>query len=392
MKKIGNLVYPLALVMLMSLAWMNVCTSGGEDEKLFDEYFSNAQMNEEKQAYITAAEWYVKAAEIKPDEDTLLLAAENFRKCDENDMFLRCCRRAAECEECTAKPWVLAGRYYLDNNKAAEAAKLLSEMPESCRNDETEDLMTEASGRFHTCYRSFNDAKPFHGEYFAACDGKLWGLADAEGQFFLAPEYDAVGAYDPEADLIPVCSEGIWKFVNEYGQTRFALSKEYTFLGSFGDGLAPFCREGKYGYIDLDYNESSERFEYAGSFSDGVAAVKKDGKWFLVNKDLAPVTNEKYDEIILDEYGFCAHGGVTEAIKDGKTVFLDKNGSEVSEKNHFSCGLAPVSAGSGEGYENEKGDIVIDAYFEKTTPFSPDGCALVKEDDAWKVITLDIYR
>ncbi len=392
MKKIGNLVYPLALIMLMSLAWMNVCTSGGEDEKLFDEYFSNAQMNEEKQAYITAAEWYVKAAEIKPDEDTLILAAENFRKCDENDMFLRCCRRAAECEDCTAKPWVLAGRYYLDNNKAAEAAKLLSGMPQSCRNDETEELLTEASGRFHTGYRSFTDAKPFHGAYFAACDGKLWGLADADSQFVIAPEYNAVGAYDPEVDLVPVCSEGIWKFVNEYGQTRFALSKEYTYLGSFGDGLAPFCRDGKYGYTDLDYNESSERYDFAGSFSGGIAAVKKDGKWSLVNKDLVPVTNEKYDEIVVDEYGFCAHEGIIEVMKDGKKVFLDKNGSEVSEKNHFSCGLAPVSAGSGEGYENEKGDIVIDAYFEKTTPFSSDGCALVKEDDAWKIITLDIYR
>ena len=393
MSKFSSMVYPAAMVLLMVLAWRNVSAAPGAEDRKYSDFIDRARMSEQKHAYITAAEYYAKAAEIKPDDEgAFILAAENYLKCEENEMFLLCCRKAADVPDCTDRPWVLMGRFYLDNDNAENAARLLSGMPERCVSDETEALLADAGSRFHLGYKSFSDVKPFSGEYFAASDGKHWGLADEEGQFCISPEYDDIGAYDPDEDIVPVCRDGVWSFVNLNGQVKFVPSEKYTFLGSYSDGLAPFCQDGKYGYTDLDYNESDKRFDRAGAFAEGVAAVCEGGKWALVDDDLEKITGCDFDEIVLDEYGFCVHNGIIHAVKGGKEVCLDTKGRECTENDSFSCGLKPAGAEGRKGYQNKKGDMAIAPFFDDVTAFTENGISLVKEDDMWKVMSLDIYR
>lgn len=393
MKAMKNAVYPVIMTGAAVLAWFCAVSGSGNRDEAFAEYFQKARINEGKQAYITAAEWYAKASEIKPDDaESLLLAAENFLRCGEKNMFLKYCRMAAESSGADDRPWVLMGQYYLDSGDAAKASGLMARVPESCRTEAVEEVKKKADSSFRKSYKKFADAKPFRDGYFAVSDGSLWGLADEDGDYCILPEYEDVGAFSKDEGVVPVCSEGVWMFVNADGQTCCVPSEKYTWLGAFGYGAAPFCCDGKYGYTDLEYNESSEKYDYAGAFSDGVAAVKKSGHWALINSDFKPLTEFEYDEIEVDDYGFCVKNGTVTARKDGKTVYLDTDGKETEYEKHYSCGLAPISSGDYQGYENAEGDIVIDAFFEEVTDFTDKGRALVREDGWWKVITLDIYR
>lgn len=393
MKKIKKYVYPLSLLLLVSMAWARVLDGSGSDAAVCAEYVKNARINEEKQAYITAAGYYARAAEYDPENTELLIhAAENFLRCGENSRFINYCNTAAEKDTDSDVPWLMLGEYYLERGEADKTAELLRNMPEGAKSDKIYDLVSRAECSFRKGYRTFSDAMPFHGEYCAVRDRDFWGLMDEEGRYVIVPEYDDIGAYNPDEDIVPVSENGIWKFINSDSQVKYVPSEKYTYLGSYDAGLAPFCCDGEYGYTDLEYHEKPERYEYAGAFSDGTAAVKKNGRWALVDSELRCLTEYEFDDITLDRYGFCSHSGIICAVKDGKTVFLNSDGKENGSGKAFSCGLRPVKTGKSGGYENENGDIVIDEFFDEVSEFSENGRAMVCEDSRWKMITLDMYR
>ncbi len=390
MTGIKTALFPVGIVTLMALSWINVLDGTGADDEIFNEKLRVAQISEEKEAFITAAECYAEAAEIKPDEEVLLLAAENFLRCGEGTAFLKYCRMAAECAS-GDRAWLMMADYYLESGHAAKAESVLSQVPDSLKSDETAELLSKVRSSFHLSYKSFSDARPFRDGYFAAGDGKHWGLADEDGRWCILPCFDEAGAYNRDEDIVPVCSEGIWSFVNEAGQTKFTLPEKYTFLGAYGSGLAPFCCDGRYGYTDLEYCERDERYDFAGAFSEGVAAVSENGKWALVTPELRQITDFEYDLIETDAYGFCVRGGVIRAHRGADVILLGTDGKVCGDRTDFPCGLEPVSCGVYSGYRDGSGDTVIGAYFDEVTEFNSNGRALVKEDGVWKVMTLDIY-
>ena len=386
-------IFPPALILLIFFSWMNVLGNPDKDAAKYEEYIGKAELNEKNTAYITAAEYYAQAAEYTEDNaEIYLLAAENYKKCGEGNLFLKYSRLAAQKAPENDRPWVMMAEFCLERGEAGKAVNLLKEVPSSASTEKISELIADAESRFHKGYKSFSDSKGFYGDYCAVFDGNFWGILDAEGRYQIIPEYDDAGAYSPDEDIIPVCREGKWFFINADNQVRYVPSEKYTWLGSFGSGLAPFCCGGKYGYTDLEGNEKAEYFDYAGPFSEGVAAVQRDGKWALVNAELEFITGFEYDEISADRYGFCVHGGVICAVKDGKNVYIDVSGEETKSERPYLCNLRPVKFGEFMGYENKQGDIVIDAYFDEVTDFSENGRAMVKEDGVWKMISLDVYE
>lgn len=393
MVRIRTVLYPAAVAAMMIFAW--ICVAGNQDrtEDEFSELFRLAQTNEQNQAYITAAELYARAAEVRDgDDEVLVLAAENFLRCDEKKMFVKYCRKAMEtCRE-NERPWLMMGQYYLESGEAAKAAELMSQVPAECRTEESDELEDRIRSSFHKSYKSFHDVKSFYEGYCAVYDGTRWGIADENGGYCLLPEYDDAGAYNADEEIFSVCSEGRWCFVNESGQVKYAFPEKYTWLGAYNSGLVPFCCNGVYGYTDLEYRERTEKYDCAGSFNEGVAAVRRNGKWALVNPSLEQITDFEYDDIHLDRYGFCARNGIIKAVISGEEIFLDLKGNRCARRPVYSCGLTPVRFGDFFGYENESGDIAVDAYFDEVTEFSENGRAAVKEDGRWRVITLDLYR
>lgn len=393
MKNMKKYLFPCSLVLLMTFTWLNVLDGSGKDAAVCAGLIEKAQLNEEKEAFITAAGYYVKASEYTDDStELLLLAAENFLKCGEDRQFVSCCRTAAENTPLNEKPWIMLGEYYLKRGEAGRTVEFLSEVPDEAMTDNILDVIARAESSFRKGYRTFIDAKPFYNGYCAVKDRDMWGLSDEQGSICILPEYDDIGAYNADEDAVPVCRNGEWCFINAENQVKYVPSENYTYLGALGSGYAPFCCDGKYGYTDMEYNERSEKYDFAGAFSEGVAAVSRDGMWALISPEMTHITDYVYDYIETDRYGFCCRGGVIRAVKSGERVFLSSNGEEISDGKVFSCGLAPADCGEFQGYENKNGDMVIDAFFDEVTDFSDNGRAIVCEDGRWKVITLDMYR
>jgi len=101
------------------------------------------------------------------------------------------------------------------------------------------------------------------------------GFLDKEGNVVVPALYKEVGYY----------SEGISIVEGQHGKTGTDINGNIIFevdcewIGEFNDGLARFCKRGKYGYINRQGDIVIEsKFEWADDFSEGLAPVSDEGK------------------------------------------------------------------------------------------------------------------
>lgn len=391
MKK-NNIRYTIfaAMAALASVGWTGAFRNGNIRDIKFCEYIEKAQEHECKEAYITAADNYVRALEIRPsDTEIMISAAENYMKCGDRNGFLRYCNMAAETAPEKDRSYLLLGRYYHETGEIKKAQEILNAAPKGENSDEILSLLHTLKYEYKKGYRSFSDVGGFYGEYCAVCDetGK-WGLADKKGDIAVSMQYDAIGAYNADEDIVPICDNGKWYFIDIQNRKKYAPDREYSYLGTYSCGYAPFEYDGKYGYMSLDYEEDAYGYDFAGTFSDGIAAVKLDGKWALIDAGFEEVTGFVYDDIKVDRYGACVKNGRIYAVCDGINIVLDLNGSETDDEPAFICGLSPVCKNGKWGYADSSGNIVIENSFENVLPFSPAGTACVLKDGMWSIIWL----
>lgn len=115
-------------------------------------------------------------------------------------------------------------------------------------------------------------------------------------------------------------------------QNNFLSDQKLNFL----DGLASFCRDGKWGYVDTGLNVVIPTiYDGAGGFSEGFAAVK-----------------------IIEKYGY-----------------VDKQGRFILPPLYdhafpFKSGLAPVQMGEKWGFINRQGDFLVPPYLDEAYPFA----------------------
>ncbi len=382
------------MAVMSVFSWKKTTENIRKDDELYKEYLMKAQYHEEKGAYITAAEYYKKALEYDPDNYSLVIcAAESSLISGNSADFTSYCEKASEIDPDEPEPYILLSDYYCKNDEYDTALKILKSAPEC---DVISDMMHHVCSVYRDEYRTYGDVKGFYNGYCAFSNepGK-WGLMSEKGGMILSCDYDDIGAYSPEADAVPVCSEGEWYFADlaDIKENRKYVPEEpYETLGTFSEGYAPFKRNGLYGYTDLDYNEKAYGLEFAGAFCNGAAAVKKDGKWALIGSDLKYLTDFKFDLIETDKYGFCSAGGNIYAYSGGKRICIDRKGKTVSPSDTFVCGLTPAEINGKWGYTDDEGTLAIDAVYEEALPFSENGRALVRQDGKWHIITLRVME
>ena len=143
-------------------------------------------------------------------------------------------------------------------------------------------------------------------------------------------------------EVFPVFENGLWGYINKFGQS--IIKPKFRSAGLFQEGLAPARLDGTYGYIDIEGNYILQpQYDVAYPFLEGRAKVYLDGKPYYINHQGDILFEHPYSEI----YDF------------GENDF-----SIVSTKSEK------------YGVINQKGELIIDTLFNKIFPFD-DGLAIV---------------
>lgn len=163
--------------------------------------------------------------------------------------------------------------------------------------------------------------------------GCLWGFVDRTGAWVIQPQYrdfmvsDAGGEYEVfgETGLAMVqAANGKWGAVDRTGAE--VIPFRYDALRPYSMGLAPFCRDGRYGFLNAAGTEAiAPRYLRVSGFgASGYAAVSDGRRTFLIDRtgrELAGVENLSAGAYFPD-----GPGGVPETRAPGEYVILEESG------------------------------------------------------------------
>lgn len=306
-------------------------------------------------------------------------------------------------------------------------------------------------GDWHNTYVRQDNKYYYGGEYYAFAEDRYSNrcVIDNSGSTLLtAPE---IMSYSFEKKLAAAHHEEQLVYLDASRQRKIVPYNtsenkllNYDYLGAYYKNIANFSVDGKWGYINANADVITDQYEYATPFVNGVAAVKENGSWHFItisDNNLVALTDERFDDVKLDEYGcpfsygyayvkktgsgkwslisltvdvekkkisgirhigsqefddvkpFGAYGAVKSGEKWG---FIDADGEWVLEPTFedaksIVCGLAPVKIDGKWGYADITGKIIIDARFEDAVPFNLNGIAAVKSDGVFRMIQLQEY-
>ncbi len=118
-------------------------------------------------------------------------------------------------------------------------------------------------------------------ERIFAKDGRGYHLLDTSGAEVTDEVFENAKPFGGEG-LAPVCRDGKWGYADAEGD--IVIDCRFEDAGAFANGCAPVCRDGKWGYIDRSGSFVIEpEFVEARPFSaDGVAPVRGEEDWFLI--------------------------------------------------------------------------------------------------------------
>jgi len=273
----------------------------------------------------------------------------------------------------------------------------------------------------------YTEVGPEVNKCFAVREGDFWGIIKSNGKNYCARKYSFVSGVG-ENGVYVRCDGDENVLIDDDDIVQGKLNFVPEDSGFFAENLIPLKQRGTWTYYDELGDEKFGSYEAAGTFSDGKAAVCKNGKWFLINKDGEPVSSV-YDDIVLSSDGTWNRDGVIIAALDGvyrlydmkekpigdlkaeemdssesgmiayksgdKWGYANAKGENVispvyEEARSFSNGLAAIKVGKNWGFINVKGEIAIEPQFSEVGYFSKDGSCMVKTiGTTWFLITLN---
>jgi hypothetical protein len=120
--------------------------------------------------------------------------------------------------------------------------------------------------------------------------------------------------------------KGKWGYIDK--QRKTVIDYKYENDAYFRNGLACVSFKGKWGYIDQTGKEviplKFDQINFMGLFSDGMVSFKSGSKWGSINNKGEEMIPAIYDA------AFSFTDNKAEVLLNGKKLFIDKTGKEVS--------------------------------------------------------------
>lgn len=206
-------------------------------------------------------------------------------------------------------------------------------------------------------------------------------------------KYSQLGTFGDDGVTFAVKEGKGITIVNKKFEVVKKLPDNVTETIRFTEGLAPFCKDGKWGYLDTKGEVAiPAKFDKASQFSEGRAWAMKGDKRLLIDKKGETVksfSSDKYDPAI----GIC-HNGYIAMFKGEKVVFLDKNGEEKFTSNKMEISWCYMiddnktvfHKDGGYGIISTDGEVLVRPKYKDMGYISKDRYIAQNDDHKWGII------
>ncbi len=159
-------------------------------------------------------------------------------------------------------------------------------------------------------------------------------------------------------DFYKVCNGKYWGVVN--AENELVISIEFQQVGNFSDNLIAVRKDNRWGYLDRDDKVVIDfMYQEADEFEDGIARVRADWKYGYINKENKVVIPMIYD--LLSRPG----EGIITYKKGLEFGILNTEGKRLTSKEYFPKGLRRIYLKGYYGFVNTKGQAIIPLQYKK---------------------------
>lgn len=423
----------LIFSLLLGLSWYTAISDAINNPKRVEEHLTRAAELEAQGIYVDAITEYEEALTYQPgDVEISLKMANAYLQTGNSKKFISICKSTAEANQGNTQALDSLMNYYIEEKNEASAVKYLSEFAEEYpQNENARKWLVQLKGSYKELYCNYEELSAIYGGSMVITQEGKYGLTDSLGNEILRAEYEEVHPFS-EDGLALLYRDGKYIYIDRDGQTRLVADEAYDILGMMSSGRTVAGIDGKYGYLDDMLQPVTEfAWDNLTLISDSIGACQLNGKWALVNKNGKTKTEFIYEDVIVDENGFCSGQKCIFVKEEGKYHLVNKKGENVGEltfdsahcfskegyaavcedgkwgfvnskgeleitycyedAQSFSNGFAAVCIDGKWGYIDEGGYLVIEPQFEAATPISEAGTAAVKSEK-WKLIQLNIFE
>lgn len=423
----------LLFIALLALSWFSTITEMIQQPGNVAECLAKAEEFEKKEIYVDAISEYEQALNYEPDNiEIQLKMAEDYLKAGKSNNFESVCKDAIEAHPKDDRALERLMNYYIENSYEDRAVRYLAEYVESHPKNETaQSWYLRVKGSSKELYCDYDEMGTMTNDSMVVKKDEKYGLVDSEGSEITKIIYDFAQPYSRDGFAL-VSENEEYFYIDKEGQRRMLPDASYTDLHMYESDRTVAAQNGKYGYLDENMQPVTESmWDELSMISDNVGAGKKDNKWALLKKSGQERTEYIYDDIIMDEYGFCfrqkrafakengayylidkkgkhigdlsfenakifAENGYAAVSSNGKWGYIDADGKQkidyqYQDADSFHNGFAAVCVDGKWGFIDEKGNQIIKPQYQAVTSMSAKGTAAVQQDGEWVLIQLDIF-
>lgn len=395
MKKV-NICIVIVLIALCLVGWYTLTSKKVSKSNLYKEYMKQADEWVEKGLYQRAIKNYELALTEKTSEEIYVKMLAAYQKRYEEapeetiDDYSDFLKKAVNLYPANKELVDAIVPIYMAEEEYENIYDCLKKAIDNGYDDEEiRQKLSEVQYSFELLASEFVGIRESLGEFYTALKKTGWNIYNLDDGYILPYDYNYVGLCNE--DGVTVITGEDSRIVTAEGMVLGIFDGIVTDSGIYSEELLPACIDGKYSY----YNEFAEKqfgeYEAASMFQNGIAAVKENEKWKFINNKGETISDDVYEEIVLDSKGRYIVGNTILLKKDGTYCLCDE---KFNIKTKLECSdvdvyiedeLIAVCQNEKWGYANSNGEIVIAPEYEEARSFS-NGLAAVKNGNKWGFI------
>ena len=432
MKKYRALV-PVVLIVLMAASWYMLIHDAVTVESSYKSYLSEARKYAEDGITKYAIENYNSALDIKQTPEIYSEVAEYYKGQGKDAEYVAWCEKFFETFPTNAKAYdCVLDAYLTDKDYKSCYDVLETASKRHVSSDYIEQVSADIMYVYKLDFNTYEDVRIYSNNYSPVKSHELWGFVDRYGNQRIGCKYNEVGAYTQSNFASVVNTSGETYFIDKSGSKVLVAKEKFKYFGLLVNGkIVAQKTNGKYTYVDQDFQCLFGDYDFASTINEDVAVVKNGDRWEIIDGSGKTLANANYADIKLDEKQIAYRNGrlfvatsigsyimvdksgkqvgdlvfedakvfsgdAPAAVKlNGKWCFVNADGELISDKKYddarsFSNGLAAVCIDGKWGFVDMNENIAIEPVFFDAKDFNDLGSCFVKTGDKWQLLKL--YR
>lgn len=401
--KNSRTVLPIFLIIVLCLAWFSFISGTMSQISAYSACLDNAENSIEAGLYEQAVEYYKESLQYKVSESTYLKIKETYDLlyAEEHTPFIRSIYQEDMAAAATEFPkndvfWLTQAELYMDADNYSKAYAVVSQAYNHDASSEALDaLYNTLLYMVKVDYKLYTEFKTALNGYITVFDGSAWCVLDDYGEA-VTSRYAFIGLINDDGrGLYTNKIDTRFLDITEVPRARFHLTAEEAGYYTENSGLLPVKTEGTWKYMNLDGEFLPGEFEAAGSFYGDQAVAKTQSGWVLINTagEQTPLTG--FEDIKLDLYGCHIQNDVIIGSKNGKYHLYDTEFNQIGsfEADDMDICIDPERIAfckNGKwGFVNAQGEVVAEPAYAQARSFSNKYAAVCNEDGLWGFINRD---